>query len=341
MDAFARRFLEAAATEPLTFWQVHGIESGEGLLLKDLAVPRERFVREVKGSQSVKKWDLVFGQVVGLEEEYILHATGPYMLPPGRCRQKIDGFLGETLDAGDTEPIDLLKYDCDLILFYHLCVEELFRPTTPALVNTDGEPLVFATSRYSLDPGNRGKILSKLEAMKGLDSNGEKKSGWVFVWAKEGEEDQDQFTVRGRITVGPKAMVLECNSENRDEGLRRLLEENLQGWIEYENTEVKPFRMEDAPKDQEDDEEGDIADLPEETREAIREMLEKQYLGWIDQKIPALGNRTPKQAVRTAEGREKVIDLVNDWENMQLRNPNPQFMFDFNRIRKALGLEIE
>jgi hypothetical protein len=263
------------------------------------------------------------------------------MLPPGRCRQKIDGFLGETLDAGDTEPIDLLKYDCDLILFYHLCVEELFRPTTPALVNTDGEPLVFATSRYSLDPGNRGKILSKLEAMKGLDSNGEKKSGWVFVWAKEGEEDQDQFTVRGRITVGPKAMVLECNSENRDEGLRRLLEENLQGWIEYENTEVKPFRMEDAPKDQEDDEEGDIADLPEETREAIREMLEKQYLGWIDQKIPALGNRTPKQAVRTAEGREKVIDLVNDWENMQLRNPNPQFMFDFNRIRKALGLQIE
>ena len=85
----------------------------------------------------------------------------------------------------------------------------------------------------------------------------------------------------------------------------------------------------------------DLSTLPEEARQQITEMVEKQYMGWADQKIPALQNRTPREAIKTEAGREEVIELIDDWENSQLRMPNPQFSFDFNRLRRSLGLEVE
>ena len=58
-------------------------------------------------------------------------------------------------------------------------------------------------------------------------------------------------------------------------------------------------------------------------------------------RIPALQNRTPREAIKTEVGREQVIELIDDWENSQLRMPNPQFSFDFNKLRRSLGLEVE
>jgi len=69
--------------------------------------------------------------------------------------------------------------------------------------------------------------------------------------------------------------------------------------------------------------------------------MEQKYLGWIDEKVPALNDRTPKEAVLTSEGKVQVSGLINDWENMQLRHPSTQFPFDFNKLRSALGIDEE
>ncbi|MEE9417973.1 MAG: hypothetical protein V3W43_00765 [Desulfatiglandaceae bacterium] len=67
----------------------------------------------------------------------------------------------------------------------------------------------------------------------------------------------------------------------------------------------------------------------------------KMYMNWADTKVPLLGNRTPKEAVKDPEGKRQVISLVKDWENLQARAKNPQFIFDFNKLRKELGLSLE
>lgn len=33
--------------------------------------------------------------------------------------------------------------------------------------------------------------------------------------------------------------------------------------------------------------------------------------------------------------------MINDWENMQNRNPSLQYRFDFNRLRTALRIAPE
>jgi hypothetical protein len=46
-----------------------------------------------------------------------------------------------------------------------------------------------------------------------------------------------------------------------------------------------------------------------EVREQMVKMLLNHWKGWVDEKIPALGGNTPRQAVNTADGRESVESL--------------------------------
>ncbi|MDA0337181.1 MAG: DUF2384 domain-containing protein, partial [bacterium] len=65
------------------------------------------------------------------------------------------------------------------------------------------------------------------------------------------------------------------------------------------------------------------------------------HMRWADESVPALGGKTPRQAVQTETGRREVGQLLNDFDNRQRRAPNPQDNFDYNRLRKELGLELE
>jgi hypothetical protein len=47
--------------------------------------------------------------------------------------------------------------------------------------------------------------------------------------------------------------------------------------------------------------------------------MEEWVTQWLDEKLPALDGKTPREAVRTPEGREKVEELLKDWENMEER----------------------
>lgn len=85
----------------------------------------------------------------------------------------------------------------------------------------------------------------------------------------------------------------------------------------------------------------ELSELTEDSRKELVDIMEQHYLRWVDEKIPALDGKTPKEAVLTPEGQVQVSNLINDWENMQLREPNTQFPFDFNKLRSVLGIENE
>ena len=50
--------------------------------------------------------------------------------------------------------------------------------------------------------------------------------------------------------------------------------------------------------------------------------------------------QTPREAVRTKEGREAVLNLIRTMENGEARQAKAgQPAFDFTNLRSALGLE--
>lgn len=81
LDGITRRFIEAARSEPFTYWQVQGASPGESLLLQDMATGEERVVMDAASSSMASKWDIFFAQVVGLDGVYILNGMGLYSRP--------------------------------------------------------------------------------------------------------------------------------------------------------------------------------------------------------------------------------------------------------------------
>jgi hypothetical protein len=56
--------------------------------------------------------------------------------------------------------------------------------------------------------------------------------------------------------------------------------------------------------------------------EAIETQLaERHWLSWIDTKVPALGNRTPRKAAKTPRGRERLDALLTEFARSAGRRP--------------------
>jgi len=65
--------------------------------------------------------------------------------------------------------------------------------------------------------------------------------------------------------------------------------------------------------------------------------LQDYYRRWIDELVPALGNKTPRQAARTKRGRAQVTAL-KDIENGTVGQPGANTV-DFAALRREIGIE--
>jgi hypothetical protein len=54
-------------------------------------------------------------------------------------------------------------------------------------------------------------------------------------------------------------------------------------------------------------------------RDLILKLKQEHYARWLDDPLPALAGRTPREAIRTAAGREQVEDLLRGIENSRER----------------------
>jgi hypothetical protein len=70
---------------------------------------------------------------------------------------------------------------------------------------------------------------------------------------------------------------------------------------------------------------------PEMEREVVRKFLDEHYTKWLDMPLPALDGQTPREAVATANGRERVVELLKSLENSEA---------PVSKLKAALGVEF-
>ena len=75
-------------------------------------------------------------------------------------------------------------------------------------------------------------------------------------------------------------------------------------------------------------------------REAVHQVLDRQYRNVLSQKIPVLGDKTPRQAVRSAKGRQTVANWLKGFEQNTARLPanDPMHDYDFSWMWEELGI---
>jgi hypothetical protein len=66
-------------------------------------------------------------------------------------------------------------------------------------------------------------------------------------------------------------------------------------------------------------------------------MSERHWEAWLDTRLPALGNRTPRQAAGSPDGRERLEALFSEFAWHVARSPH-EMSPDIGLLRAKLGL---
>jgi hypothetical protein len=351
LDPLLREYLESCLDAPLSFHRVEDVERGVGLVLKDLVTGRERRVAERGVSETAQGGDILFAQVVQAGGLSLIECCAPFAFPPisqiriaGECR----ALVGRRKRA--TFP--LREYDLEMLAIYHAAAEPLLNPRLPTLQNTDGEPMsmrkvvfdidsperAFSALRH-LDPGED----ADLARAQRRDAQGrlvEAELSWVEPSRNPRGAMKDK--VVAFLAIGPSRLTAEVNSEARERRLRETVERALGAGARYRATEIQSVeqllaRGEASPPSPSRRESDAIADSPE-VRALINEHMSRHYDSWVNERIPALGNRTPLQAVKSRAGREAVQALVTQLERDGAKMSPPLDPAIVKRLKERLGL---
>lgn len=218
----------------------------------------------------------------------------------------------------------------------------------PRLTTPEGDDVVFASARY------RHEALRDIVAILGaLDDFGlkdqlEEESGaatqaegtFEFPWYETRPGAPKPVAIGRRVlahvTLTPETLAVEAPSHRRLADCRERLEGVLGDRIRL--VETRALSPEEALRERPPTEPAEFILPPPEVLEQFEEHALKQ---WVDDSIPALGGRTPREAAKTPEGREELLALIDYMTEMtEARSHLPgAFSPDYRKVKKMLGLE--
>ncbi len=348
------QFLTEVTTRPLSFYEVVWCKPGERMAVRCVLTGEESEVVEHSATLTVREGDIIYGQIwrAGVA---VLGCSAPLSILP-RWKAEVIGLrkvLRKKIARQKREltAADLIRYEDDVREIYLNIRDALHAP--PRLQNTDGDPLVFHTLTFQIgSPGvafealaplawgwSKEELLSEAE----LDDDGAI-SSVEFDWVKKGNAKIKSWdnTLLGHIKISGRSLVAEVNSKERAERLRKEIEKRLGILASHQSTtsQTPEEMLKNSPRTSarppNDANEAILRDP--EAKKQFQEMLQKQVEGWVHEKVPLLGGKTPMQAVRDPDGKEIIEALLLEWERddsgIYPRGIRP----DINAVRRLLNL---
>jgi len=354
--------LDQAISRPVSFYEVVHCVPGQSAVLRDILIGEETEVEEHNATRAMRSGSLVYGQIWILPEVATLGRLAPSALPPQRktdvvkLRVKLNRKIAKQNRALNAS--DLIRYREEIRTVYLNIRDAMHIP--PKLCNTDGDPIVFHTIQFRIGSAQvafdalapLAKFVAKKDLLDSAELNGDGSLRSVEIpWSKKGNKIHESWdnTILGNLKISGQSLTVEVNSTNRAKKICMEIEKRLGMHAVHENTRTRtpeemlqeskrdkiarpPVKRTEAPE---------LALDPELTR-LVEAHMQGYVEGWVHQKIPALGGRTPLQAVNDPDGREMVEALLLGWES-HWEDPGPPGFArpDINAARKLLNLPIK
>jgi len=329
LEKLQSRLIDETSGMPFSFFEVTSCRQGEGYRLKDIFRGIETDVIEKQGSENARKGDILLARIVQIDHVAMLVGCGSILIPPNFKPAIIELRREMLKEYRHITPDELIDYDIEIRELYFDIYESLFQP--PQLCNTDGDPLLFHILHYDIDdPEKTFKRLCSLSIATDektlrssaiMDNNG-RITKVELSWSREGHKGSSVLdnTILGRIVINNRKLTIEVNSEARAKAIRKEVETRLGKYARYKTTEIQspesiPAKEKIAEGRNLEKEMGhdELMQIPE-VCDKVANVLTAHWDGWVDKKIPALGGITPRQAVKTNDGRESVEALLLDAE---------------------------
>jgi len=330
---------------------VEEVTVGRSLDLKDVLTGSRFHVLEQGASQTLRPADLIFTRIVTLDGVSLMFGAAPFVVPP-RWHTHIIDWRERLMRKRLMTRRDLADFDIEIRHLHFEIAADLLNPTSPQLCNTDGDPIALTTLTFELKTtvGEAFEKLAPLAMVHGEDHSDEvvrdasgAVTNAVLSWVKAGNRQHKQwdYTVLGTIRIEAGRVVADVNSARRADRLKREISKRLSRTAALINTAVvdpleaiEKRARQRAAGDRHDE---SALELSLELQTIQEAMIREQWEGWLDTRVPALGNKTPRQAARTAGGRERLEALLAEFDRDAADEPS-SVAAHLTAIRTALGL---
>ena len=349
-----RRYLQQLRDSVLSLYEVVEVVPGRHCDLRDMMRGGKTFrVHERMGTQNLVKWDRLAARVLSLNGKTVF--SGGILPYPREAAEKLLKLLTDSRKQFDNQ----LAREAEKDVLTHLAVSEnlddrFLRESCPAftglwimdilqrlqqplpeLVNRDGEALVFTETRFPFLADQLEEIAQRLDAAPDWERDNPDEHTWTWLPETDAVVDKKQggmaidslldgqHPLNGTLELIPGVLTLTTNSMGRAQRGQDMLETLLRGLIgpALSSLQTPEQLLEERDARRQDAGAREPADAidPGIAAEIIHNTLDQHYRQILDESIPALGNKTPRQCARSKKGRERVIEWLKDLENNELR----------------------
>jgi hypothetical protein len=306
-------YLELMRSSHLRLYEVLAVRPDEGFTLKDLWTDHEIVVRERLATRQLVRWDLIGARVVEGPRGDLVFEAVPYAYPPSlkemllkELRRAHREFRKRT-PGGDL----VMFFRRSLLLLHRTWLSHVALPPPLRIVTSEGDPVALA--RVVFDVRDEALVLGALERHPGFERASRSRLSWF-------EEDGDSRRSLGSIELKDGRLTLETMSRERAERGRAVIEGAAGALVRYRATRLEELdqalaRRRAAPQGRNRARRPSSGLSPAEEAEVLREFYDRHYRDWLDHPLPALGNRTPRHAVRLKTVRPMLLALLKEMES--------------------------
>jgi len=331
LTAHGRIWLEEIGKRSLSLYEIREVRPGEGIRVSDLLDPEqpELWLRERSGSRSLMQWDILGARLARQDDDWVMTgAVYPFVRDEAlACRDEI---LREIEGVERNSPL-VREIMGTIIIDTWLSCLTAKRPI-PTMVDASTQKTIrLTTDHYQV---TNWELLSTILAEQ-ADVEGDRAHGWVRFTEIGDEKRRSQATLNVKE---PSFLDVFCRTLELADVSRKWLERLARTALKFRAREIVDPR---SPKALESASRSRGMEIPPEIAAGlINSYMDTFYRNWTEEKVPALGNKTPREAVLTENGRRAVIDLLKSYEHADARRVRDQGgnRFDFGFLWEQLGL---
>ncbi|HKW45324.1 MAG TPA: SEC-C metal-binding domain-containing protein [Candidatus Eremiobacteraceae bacterium] len=334
LTAGQRTYLDRMSASHMRPYEVRDVKLDSGVMLRDEWSGVDLWVSERTASHTLRRYDTMFARVTEGPTGTAEFNGGVLVLPRvvfadllKHLRASYRGKLHKRRDLSERE---FFKESAPKI---HSTWLNLFIQKMPKLTTTDGQPLEIQTLVF--DILDRPRLVGALDAHPDFEPEMDVRYRWLADAPTDGGS---RHTLLGTVTVGADRLECMVWSAERNRRFRALIDSIAPGSLRFRVTAHTDVRrgLQDARESRGEDYADGIS--TDDHHEIATEYLNVYYRRWVDEAIPALGGRTPREVARIPRERNKVAELIKIIEQDSAHGDPSISEVDVSWMWEELGL---
>jgi len=350
-----REYFAALRDTPVSLYEVSNVKPGASMVLQDLLGGAEPVtVLEKSATRSLKKWDRIAVRIVAEGDRHVI--SGALLAFSADAVELLfDGLRG----ALKLKKRDSLRLTTDKLrgctpvftsAWLFTALPRALNPPQPTFCNSDGDDVMFHDLRFPFAAGVTQKdVAAYLDGVKSFLPEGPRFWNWLAPRRSRPRKQASGFmldtqmtdsTVLGSLELKGKSLLITVNSVARAAKVEALVTKAAGQRLKQPLTTIRTVEQMMAEERPERPSEG-ADEIPSEIARQIKhDYIDKHYRETLDTPLPALDGKSPRQAVRSAVGREKVLEWLKLIENRNAQHDDAAIgAYDFGWMWAELGLQ--